>query len=350
MDALEILRVLRRQWVMTAALLCLVASALVGIAFLVPQQYKVTAVALVIRQSGTDGENPYGAVDKAQGQMASLAVRVLTAPKTIQDLKSKGADAEFETSNEGGTLDSDSPFLTVAATGASPKSVQRTAEVVLQRARDELQSRQDGAGVPPRQQLVFTTILKPDNITTTRAAQLRSVGIFGALGLIIMVLVVVIYDRAKQRKEQQSQPPRVAHPVAARRIPGVTETGQFPAIKEGLRERSGPDQPLIPRVNPPAPAQYNGGPQTVVPPLAPRQQPPAPAATAASGTDNGATARKIPVNKAARGEDYPTIRFPRIMWDETLQQPAKEADEASSTGESPAGDAQQPSDSGGTAR
>ena len=47
MDALDILRVLRRRWKITALVGAVLVVLVGAVLFLVPQQYKVTAIALV---------------------------------------------------------------------------------------------------------------------------------------------------------------------------------------------------------------------------------------------------------------------------------------------------------------
>jgi hypothetical protein len=210
MDALEIIRVLLRRWGLTLVLGLVLGAVLFAVMYAVPQQHQARGEALVIHQTSKEIANPYGSVDKAQGQAASLVVRVLTAPQTRTDLVRQGGTAEVKISNEGGSVEPDSPFISLVVTGANRTEVLRTGQIVLRRARDELKVRQDKAGVAPDRQLVLTEIVPVDTTATTRAAQLRAVGLGGALGLVLLVMIVVVHDQRKIRKER---PPRVRPPV-----------------------------------------------------------------------------------------------------------------------------------------
>lgn len=210
MDALEIIRVLLRRWVLSLCLALLLGVGLTAVMFSVPQQHRATAMVLVIHQANKEIANPYGAVDKAQGQAASLVVRVLSGSRTQAELVKQGATAHMEISNEGGSVDPDSPFITLEITGASRAEVLRTGQVVLERAREELRNRQDGAGVAASEQMIITDVIPVDATTTTRAAQLRAVGLFGALGLLLSVMIVVIHDQRRLRAQRHRRARRVA--------------------------------------------------------------------------------------------------------------------------------------------
>ncbi|MBP2473937.1 putative PurR-regulated permease PerM [Crossiella equi] len=201
MDALDVLRVLRRRWKLTAALLALLVVALGAVAFIVPQQYRVNSLTMVLRQYGGQDRNPFAAVDRAQGQAAVVVIAVLNSPQTRRELAAQGATATLEVSNEGGGVSTaDSPFITVTTTGTSPDVVRRTAQLAMQRVKEELKRRQDTLLVPVDQQLTLNEVLSPNEVTTTRAGQLRAVAITGGAGLVLVLLVVVVVDRRRSRK------------------------------------------------------------------------------------------------------------------------------------------------------
>lgn len=220
MDAVEILRVLARRWVLTLCLFLALGAGLAGVFSTVPQQHRATAMVLVMHQTGKEVSNPYGVVDKAQGQTASLVVRVLSSTPTLADLARLGATAELEISNEGGAVDPDSPYITLVITGTSREEVLRTGQLVMARAREELRNRQEQAGVGPADQLILTDVIPVDATATTRAAQLRAVALAGALGLVLVVMTVVIHDQRGLRRERRGRP---RHP-ARRSAPEVPST------------------------------------------------------------------------------------------------------------------------------
>ncbi|SDN56581.1 YveK family protein [Allokutzneria albata] len=201
MDALDLLRTVRRRWALAAVLAVGLAALLTSVAFLVPQQYRANASMLVLRAHSGEDRNPFAAVDPAQGQAAILLLKVVNTPPMRQRMAAQGATAELEISNEGsGTVAADSPFITVVATGQNPESVRATVDIAMRELRTELKRRQDEMRVPPEGQLSLTVIVGPETITTTRSEQLRALAISGGIGLVLLLAIVVMVDRAQQRR------------------------------------------------------------------------------------------------------------------------------------------------------
>ncbi|MFC0439584.1 Wzz/FepE/Etk N-terminal domain-containing protein [Kutzneria buriramensis] len=221
MDALDILRVLRRRWQITAAVAAAFAVLVGAVLFLVPQQYKVTAIALVTPASNQDVQNPYTVSDQAQSRMAALLVTVLTAPATADGYVAKGANGTIEVTNANGVTDTsqtDSPFITITVTDLSAAGAVHGAQVVRQRAIDELKNRQDAAQVAAAQRLTLTDVLPTTDAVTTHASQLRAVGLVAALGLVLGVLGIVVADRvlvSRAKRREAAEAEEAATPPAA---------------------------------------------------------------------------------------------------------------------------------------
>ncbi|AOS65903.1 YveK family protein [Actinoalloteichus hymeniacidonis] len=203
MDAVQVLRILRRQWRWTAVLSVLLVALCTATVLTVPQQHRVTGVLLALSRAEPDAPNPYAQVDRAQEQVTALVVTVLNSPRTQQELAAAGALGEIEVSNEEGQVSEDSPFLTVTVTADEPADAVRTAAIVLDRARAELSQRQTAAGVASAQHIEFNEVLAADLPTTTRAAQLRSVVLVAGLGLVLVLAIVITVDRV--RRDQRSR-------------------------------------------------------------------------------------------------------------------------------------------------
>ncbi|AHI01783.1 hypothetical protein GCM10010174_87430 [Kutzneria viridogrisea] len=204
MDALDIVRVLRRRWELTAAVAAVLVVLVGAVVFLVPQQFKVTAISLVTPTSNTNVQNPYTSADKSQSQMAALLVTVLTAPQTADEYTAAGATGSIQVTNGNGATDTsqtDSPFITITVTDRSAGGAVKSAQVVHQRAVTELKNRQDAAKVDPTQRLTLTEVLPAADATTTRASQYRAVGLVAALGLVLGVLGIVVADRVLARRK-----------------------------------------------------------------------------------------------------------------------------------------------------
>jgi capsular polysaccharide biosynthesis protein len=253
-DALDILRVLRRRWHITAAVAAALAVLVGAVLFLVPQQYKVTAIALVTPASNQDVQNPYTVSDQAQSRMAALLVTVLTAPATTEGYVAKGATGAIEVTNANGVTDTsqtDSPFITITVTDPSAAGAVHGAQVVRQRAIDELKNRQDAAHVAPTQRLTLTDVLPTTDAVTTHASQLRAVGLVAALGLVLGVLGIVVADRvivsrAKRREEAEAEAAAATPPLPA--MPMVPPTAAVKKLNGANDQRRG----VLPDVGSPA--------------------------------------------------------------------------------------------------
>ena len=224
MDALDILRVLRRRWKVTALVAAVLVVLVGAVLFLVPQQYKVTAIILVTPTSSQDVQNPYTVAEQAQSQMAALLVTVLTSPAVADGYTSSGT---IEVTNANGATDTsqtDSPFITITVTDKSSDSSVQGAQAVRQRAIDELKNRQDAAKVSTAQRLTLTDVLPAANPTTTHASQLRAVGLVAALGLVLGVLGVVVTDRVLTARSKRAAAATEA-PAAAPQ-PTIQTTGE----------------------------------------------------------------------------------------------------------------------------
>ena len=235
MDALDILRVLRRRWKVTAFVAAVLVVLVGAVLFLVPQQYKVTAIILVTPASSQDVQNPYTVSDQAQAQMAALLVTVLTSPAVTDGYAAEGANGTIEVTNANGATDTsqtDSSFITITVTDKSADGSVRGAQLVRQRAIDELKNRQDAAKVTTAQRLVLTDVLPAANPTTTHASQLRAVGLVAALGLVLGVLAVVITDRVLVARSKRAAatpaptPTPMPAPPAADKVNGAGEHRQ----------------------------------------------------------------------------------------------------------------------------
>ncbi|GAA3430784.1 Wzz/FepE/Etk N-terminal domain-containing protein [Kutzneria kofuensis] len=230
MDALDILRVLRRRWKITAVAAAVLVVLVGAVLFLVPKQYKVTAISLVTPALSQDVQNPYTVADRVQSQMAALLVTVLTSPAVTDWYTAQGANGTIEVTNANGVTDTsqtDSPFITIIVTDKSADGAVHGAQLVRQRALDELKNRQDAAKVTAAQRLILTDVLPPADPTTTRASQYRAVGLVAALGLVLGVLGVVIADRVLTARSRREPAPE--QPVA--KVNGDHRQGVLPDLR-----------------------------------------------------------------------------------------------------------------------
>lgn len=230
MDALDIVRVLRRRWTFTAAGAAVLAVLVGAVVFLVPQQYKVTAISLVTPTSNTNVLNPYTSADKSQPQMAALLVTVLNAPQTADEYTAAGATGAITVTNGNGATDTsqtDSPFITITVNDKSAAGAVRTAQVVFQRAVGELKGRQDAMKVDPTQRLTLTEVLPAKDATTTRASQLRAIALVAGLGLVLGILGIVIADRILNRRRTEGA-------VEERAVADIPEIPLIPPAMNGV--------------------------------------------------------------------------------------------------------------------
>ncbi|WP_016699866.1 hypothetical protein [Actinoalloteichus spitiensis] len=195
MDAVQVLRVLARRWRLTLALGALLGALLVAAAVAVPPQQRVTAVLLAITEPGPEGGNPFATVDRAQEQAATLVRTVLTAPGAEEHLADAGVVGNVEVSNDDIQLGGASAFLTVTVTADTGPRANASAARVVELAATELRERQERAGVAAGERVVLTEVVPPGSPVTTRGAQLRALGLLGALGVAALTAVVLLVDR-----------------------------------------------------------------------------------------------------------------------------------------------------------
>ncbi|WP_026419640.1 hypothetical protein [Actinoalloteichus caeruleus] len=197
MDAVQVLRVLARRWRLTLALGALLGGVLAAVAVAVPPQQRVTAVLLAITEPGPEGGNPFARVDRAQEQAATLVRTVLTAPGADERLAAAGVVGDVEVSNDDVQLGGASAFLTVTVTAETGPRANASVARVIDLAGAELRERQERAGVTAGELVVLSEVVAPGNAVTTRGAQLRALGLLGALGAAALTAVVLLVDRRK---------------------------------------------------------------------------------------------------------------------------------------------------------
>lgn len=201
MDALTLMRVLRRWWLVTLGLLILLAVALAGLMRYTPAEYESSGVGLVIRQSeaAVDDsgrrDNPFAQIDDRLAVTATLLVTVVNSPAVQQQLVADGLQGDVEVTNEGTSYNPEGPFVTVTATAPDPQQAAEDVRLVLARANVELANQQDALSSDLVERLDLLTVVPPPEGQLTRAGLLRSVGLAGVAGLVLILVMVVALDR-----------------------------------------------------------------------------------------------------------------------------------------------------------
>jgi hypothetical protein len=237
MNLMEVLRIWRRHWLLTAAAL-LVALTGCGIAIVkIPKTYQAESTVVLIpsqRASNTLGDgNPYLSFTASLATTAAVAAAELTAPAAERSLAARGFDEPFTAvaeSTAAQTVASGSvlpgPFIAVTVTGRSPELVESTLRGVTSGIGATMSAMQSGIS---RSRRISVSVLSATAWPTVSvSAEARSLVLTVGLLLVLALGTPLVADaqlrrwrRWRQRDSAQHRSP--AQPAAgplARKIGG----------------------------------------------------------------------------------------------------------------------------------
>lgn len=214
MDLLDILRVLRRRWVVAAV------AAAVGVALLI--------AATSVVEPDWDGraeiilQGPFEETridDLGQEQIitknpllsdgaGSLAVQILWVRVTSQEVKTTFAEAGLST-NYQFDFALNRPFMSVFVTDSDPSVVEATLDQIIEFFNFELDSRQDRVNIDPAARVELEVLAETEiaaNLTTRRRAQ----GAIVVLALIGAVIAATVADTLIRKRDQSDIEENVA--------------------------------------------------------------------------------------------------------------------------------------------
>jgi hypothetical protein len=234
MSLMEVLRIWRRRWLLTAAAL-LIALAGCGFAIVrIPRTYQAECTVVLVpsvRASNALGDgNPYLSFTASLSTTAAVAAVELTAPATERSLAARGFGEPYTAvaeSTASQTVASGSvlpgPFIAVTVSGSSRQLVERTLRGVTSAIGSTVSAMQ--SGISRSRRISVSTLSVTAQPTVSVSAAARSLVLTVGLLLILALGAPLIADaqlrRWRQRRSAHRRSP--AEPAArplARKVGG----------------------------------------------------------------------------------------------------------------------------------
>jgi hypothetical protein len=201
MEAMEIMKTLRKWWVLSAALLVLTIIATLAAFVKLPWTYTSTANITFLPSSNLAkayGGNPYLAFSSTINETADVIRYESTDMRTAQSLAAKGYTAGYTVTD---AVDTAAPVLLVTVTGSKNGTVENTLTGVM----DEISSllAQQQASYTPANRIhdqVITFSQKPTRVVSKKARPLIAVL---AVGILFTIAIPVIADAALARRNRK---------------------------------------------------------------------------------------------------------------------------------------------------
>ncbi|GAB3493878.1 hypothetical protein [Amycolatopsis cihanbeyliensis] len=211
MDFWSTLRVLLRRWYVAVPVFA-AALGLAGVAYVsVDPQYESTGtIVLTAPSSGarvTVGEptpaeriNPLLAFDASLTTSAQILIETLRDPATVERFT---GDSEDALSYEVGNGQLSGPFIVVVATSRTPEGSTRTVAEVLDRAREELRSRQETLEAPESTYIRSEPVISPTPAEELVGGKFRFAAVALFLGLIAGLTAAYGYESYQQHRRRR---------------------------------------------------------------------------------------------------------------------------------------------------
>ncbi|SDI65273.1 Capsular polysaccharide biosynthesis protein [Actinokineospora alba] len=204
LDFVSALKVLGRHWVVVGTGLGLMLVAAVGIFVAIPPTYEAKAsdVLLVPAQVGSTqaGQaNPYLGFGGALGIVAEITARRMNDPVSVEDMKSKGATAEYLVD----IVPGEAPVLQVTAKSKDEQEALNTARIVEKAMGELLQRNQLELKAPQNLLIVLSPVTTATQAEASRGSQMRALAGMLAVGLALTVLAAFMAESVQARKLQE---------------------------------------------------------------------------------------------------------------------------------------------------
>lgn len=204
MDLTESFRALRRQWILTVALLLLTLAGTAAAAVKLPWTYQAVGTTVLLNSRNASAAslgNPLLAFDPSLANAAEVLSLALMSPPTAQALQARGYPAGYQvavSSLTGG------PILQITVTGHNKTSVENTLHGVMNEVGPQLLDLQ--SGVASRNlitALPLSESAQPSRSISKKAKPL--VAVLG-LGLVLTFAIPQIVDGLATRRRKRSAP------------------------------------------------------------------------------------------------------------------------------------------------
>lgn len=242
----DVLGMLRRRWYVLVVGLLLVAGGAGAVLLKSPVSYQATGQLLLLLPPQAGGDkpiNPYLNLDPGLATTAALIASTMNAPESQRSVEAAGHTAAYTIT----LFPNTGPLLVITTEGADPQQAIGTRDEVIRRLQQELDRIQNEENAPKRQFIHTRTNSTFNEAEVLTGDRTRAVAAVGAAGMLALLFVVVIWDRAAARLRSRSRPRRDRKTAGAEREesetpPGSprTESAEEPAA---LLIESGPAEP-----------------------------------------------------------------------------------------------------------
>lgn len=208
MDVWRITIAALRRWYILLPLLALTGVAVAMSGNRADPEYEAQASAMVVPgPTPAEIHNPYGNVAGAQ-QALSI---ILTSSETRRDLADQGLSWDYEVGAE-----ARSTIFQILVRADSPSVARDTATEIIEVASDELEARQEEAGLDEESSYTIDVLSEPAVLGTVESSQLRTQAVVGALGTALAIVIAVLFDdivgfvrraRARRRRPDAVESP-----------------------------------------------------------------------------------------------------------------------------------------------
>jgi len=198
MDFMQALRILRKRWILTCAMLVVVFVALVGAGLKLPRTYQAqSAVVLLASKNSTktSGDNPYLSFFPSLTLTADVLRRVEMGSSASNALAAEGHTAKYTVTD---APDTSGPVLLVAVTGSTRATVEGTLVAVTNDLSNQLSQLQNGVTPPNRIRLETLSVTAVPSLSLSKMA--RPLAVVVIFGLLFTLAVPLIVDSRSNRR------------------------------------------------------------------------------------------------------------------------------------------------------
>jgi hypothetical protein len=196
MDFAKALRIWRKWWVLTAALLIVAMLGTLAIQKnLKSYQANSTVVLLASQRTARQaGGNPYLTFTPSLTLAADAVSREAMAPATARSLAARGFAGSYTVALAPFTTDTTGSVLLITTTGTVPGAVERTLRAVTQEISAELLQLQAQENVTVRDRIRVATLSYTPQAILSTSQTARPVVTFAALALLLALGLPVLAD------------------------------------------------------------------------------------------------------------------------------------------------------------
>ncbi|CAM3429201.1 Capsular polysaccharide biosynthesis protein [Occultella aeris] len=208
MDVWRITVATLRRWYIFVPLLALTGWGVLSVGDQIDPEYQVSGTFILTPSlEETEIPDPYGGAVQATQVIAI----VLNSPTTREQIVEMGLEPDYTVAGGGRS----STIMTVSVLGRDREATIETGNVLIEMTRQELETRQSEAGIPPGAQYGLSVISPPavDSVVYDGKTQIQAV--VGVVGAAVALLAALLFDdivglikrRLKQRRLRRSARP-----------------------------------------------------------------------------------------------------------------------------------------------